>query len=45
MSWLKSRSIGAKLGILVGLPLVILIALTILSYLNSVHTSSGFTES
>ncbi|MDR1481812.1 MAG: methyl-accepting chemotaxis protein [Synergistaceae bacterium] len=45
MSWLKNRSIGAKLGILVGIPLVILIVLTVLSHSNSLRMSDGFTDS
>ncbi|MDR1966772.1 MAG: methyl-accepting chemotaxis protein [Synergistaceae bacterium] len=32
MSWLKNRSIGAKLGILAGIPLVLLISITAFNY-------------
>ncbi|MDR1917143.1 MAG: methyl-accepting chemotaxis protein [Synergistaceae bacterium] len=35
MSWLKNRSIGAKLGILSGVPLLILVFITIFNYYSS----------
>jgi methyl-accepting chemotaxis protein len=45
MSWLKNRSIGAKLSILAGLPLIILIVLMIFSYFTSEETNRGFIDS
>ena len=42
MSWIKNRSIGAKLTILVSVPLVILVILTIFSCLNDEKTSENF---
>ncbi|MDR0648869.1 MAG: methyl-accepting chemotaxis protein [Synergistaceae bacterium] len=44
MSWLKNRSIGAKLAILAGIPLLVLIILTFVSYRDAVATSKGFVD-
>jgi methyl-accepting chemotaxis protein len=42
MTWLKNRSIGAKLSILAGIPLIILIILTVVSYMNLSGTNARF---
>ncbi|MDR1019181.1 MAG: methyl-accepting chemotaxis protein [Synergistaceae bacterium] len=42
MSWLRNRSIGAKLAILAGIPLAVLIILTVISYRGSAATSQKF---
>ncbi|MDR1471401.1 MAG: MCP four helix bundle domain-containing protein, partial [Synergistaceae bacterium] len=42
MSWLKNRSIGAKLAILAGIPMVVLIILTVISYRDSMETNADF---
>ncbi|MDR3255388.1 MAG: methyl-accepting chemotaxis protein [Synergistaceae bacterium] len=42
MNWLKNRSIGTKLGILSGIPLVILIIVTVFNFLNSSSTNRRF---
>jgi methyl-accepting chemotaxis protein len=44
MTWLKNRSIGAKLGILSGIPLIILIILTISNYISSRNSNQFFVE-
>jgi methyl-accepting chemotaxis protein len=42
MSWLKNRSIGMKLGILAAIPLVLLMAITIFSYISSDKVEDGY---
>ncbi|MDR0616180.1 MAG: methyl-accepting chemotaxis protein [Synergistaceae bacterium] len=42
MSWLKNRSIGAKLGILSGIPIMILIFITMFYYYSSSETTDAF---
>jgi methyl-accepting chemotaxis protein len=42
MSWLKNRSIGAKLGILSGIPMMILIIITAFYVFSSARTSGTF---
>ncbi|MDR3165477.1 MAG: methyl-accepting chemotaxis protein [Synergistaceae bacterium] len=45
MGWLRNRSIGAKLGILAAVPIVILIAVSVFSYYTSDTVSNHFVRS
>jgi methyl-accepting chemotaxis protein len=42
MSWLKNISIGMKMGILSGIPLIVLVALSVVNYSNSSNIISNF---
>ncbi|MDR1472052.1 MAG: methyl-accepting chemotaxis protein [Synergistaceae bacterium] len=42
MMWLKNRSIGVKLGILSGVPLVVLIVIAVLNYVSSNNSNRLF---